>query len=510
MSEYVLELLNIEKSFFKVKVLDNVSLKVRPGEVHALVGENGAGKSTLMKILMGIYRCDSGEIHMDGRPVVFSHPREAIRHGISMIHQELNPILDMEVSENIFLGRELTQVRAGGLSLVDRKKQRQQCTDLFDRLGIQLNPRHLMRNLSVAQQQLVEIVKAISISAKVVVMDEPTSAITDKEVQTLFEQIQKLRAASVAVIYISHKMDEIFRIADRITVLRDGQHIITESIANMDHDRLIHLMVGRQITEIYPKEQVQRGPVLMQVKDFSRSKHFQNISFDLHAGEILGIAGLVGAGRSELVESIFGIHPPTSGELSIRGKVVNLRHPSQSIRHKMALITEDRKFTGLNLKATVEHNISLVHLSSFSKLGVIDFNKEGAAAESKIEQMRIRVFSRKSMLSTLSGGNQQKVVLSKWLLTEPDIIILDEPTRGIDVGAKRDIYLLMGELAKAGKAILMISSEIPEIMGLSDRIIVLAAGRLTGELDRAEFTQENIMRLASKFETSDIEVVSND
>jgi ABC-type sugar transport system ATPase subunit len=510
MPEYVLELRNIDKSFFKVKVLDNVTLQVKPGEVHALVGENGAGKSTLMKILMGIYTHDAGEIYLDGKPVVFSHPREAIHSGIAMIHQELNPVLDMEVAENVFMGREIVKVKAGGLSLVDQKAQRRECAELFARLGIDLEPRKLMRSLSVAQQQLVEIVKAISISAKVVIMDEPTSAITEKEVRTLFEQIQKLKDSSVAVIYISHKMDEIFEIADRITILRDGLHIATESAANMDYERLIRLMVGREIKEIYPKQVVERGPVVLQVKNFSRGKQFENISFDLHAGEILGIAGLVGAGRSELVESIFGIYPPSSGELLIQGKTVHVNSPKASIRNKIALITEDRKYTGLNLKASVEQNISVVHLSALSKFGIINFAKEGEAAETQIDRMRIRVFSRKSMIATLSGGNQQKVVLSKWLLTEPDIIILDEPTRGIDVGAKRDIYLLIGELAKAGKAILMISSEIPEIMGLSDRILVLAAGRLTGILERPDFTQENIMRLASKFETSNHKAASND
>lgn len=506
MAETVLEVREITKSFSNVKVLDSVSLEVHAGEVHALVGENGAGKSTLMKILMGIYAPDSGEIRLNGKPVVFRTPSEAIHHGISMIHQELNPVLDMEVAENIFIGRELTSGSLGALNFVDFSAQRRECVRIFDNLGIQIDPRTLMRDLGVAQQQLVEIAKAISVSAKVVIMDEPTSAITDREINHLFEQIAKLKASNVAVIYISHKLDEVFKIADRITVLRDGQKIATEHIGNMDQERLIRLMVGREITEIYPKQEVERGPVVMQVRNFSRGKHFHEVSFDLHAGEILGLAGLVGAGRSELVETIFGMHLPTSGVLNIHGKAVNLRHPSQAIRNKIALITEDRKYTGLNLKGSVEHNISIVGLNSLARLGMINFQKEADTVERQIGRMRIRVFSRQSLISTLSGGNQQKVVLGKWLLTEPDIIILDEPTRGIDVGAKRDIYLLIGELAKAGKAILMISSDIPEIMGLSDRILVLAAGRLTGELQRSEFSQENIMRLASKFDTSTIEV----
>jgi ABC-type sugar transport system ATPase subunit len=408
----------------------------------------------------------------------------------------------MEVAENIFLGREIKINNLGPLSLVNKKEQRLQTKRLFSRMGINIDPHALMKNLSVAQRQLVEIVKAISLSARIVIMDEPTSAITEKEIKTLFEQIIKLKEENVAIIYISHKLEEIFQIADRITVLRDGHLICTDEAHNMTHDQLIKMMVGREIKEIYPKQNIEPGPVVFEVNDFSRGKHFQNISFNLRAGEILGIAGLVGAGRSELVESIFGITKPDKGEVYIFGKRVNIRHPQAAIGNKVALITEDRKYTGLNLKASVEHNISIVGLESLCKLGLINSRKEGEITESQIKAMRIKVFSRKSMVSSLSGGNQQKVVLAKWLMTEPDIIILDEPTRGIDVGAKRDIYLLMGELAKKGKAILMISSEIPELMGLCDRIMVLAEGKLTGTIERKDFSQETIMRLASKFEAT--------
>lgn len=504
-SDYILEMNHIDKSFFKVKVLDAVTLKVKPGEVHALIGENGAGKSTLVKILMGIYQRDCGDVVINGEEVIFHSPHDAIDHGVSMIHQELNPVLDMEVAENIFLGREIKIINLGPLSLVNKKEQRLQTSKLFSRMGINIDPRALMKNLSVAQRQLVEIVKAISLSARIVIMDEPTSAITEKEVKTLFEQIAKLKAENVAIIYISHKLDEIFQIADRITVLRDGHLICTDEAHNLTNDQLIKMMVGREIKEFYPKQSIEPGPVVFEVKEYSRGKYFQNISFNLRAGEILGIAGLVGAGRSELVESIFGITKPDKGEVRIFGKKVNIRHPQAAIGNKVALITEDRKFTGLNLKTSVEHNISIVGLESLCKLGLINSRKEGEVAESQIKAMRIKVFSRKSMVSSLSGGNQQKVVLAKWLMTEPDIIILDEPTRGIDVGAKRDIYLLMGELAKKGKAILMISSEIPELMGLSDRIMVLAAGKLTGTIDRKDFSQETIMRLASKFEATNHE-----
>lgn len=503
MAAYVLEMKEISKSFSRVKVLDNVTLQVKPGEVHALVGENGAGKSTLMKILMGIYAPDGGEIYIEGRQVQIHNPREAIANGISMIHQELNPVLDMEVAENVFLGRELFQARLGGLSLVDKNRQRRETQKLFEQMDIAINPRSLMRQLSVAQTQLVEIVKAISLSSRVIIMDEPTSALTEKEVKTLFEQIEKLRQQNVAIIYISHKLDEVFQIADRITVLRDGKYIGTDEAANLDTDQLIKMMVGREIKEVFPKQAAERGEAVLEVKGLSRGKHFQDISFCLHAGEILGIAGLVGAGRSELVECIFGITRPTSGEVWVRGEPVRITSPGDAIRNRMALITEDRKFTGLNLKTTVEHNISLASLARLARFWVVDERQEARTATELMEQLKIKAPSRKSMIASLSGGNQQKVVLAKWLMTTPDIIILDEPTRGIDVGSKRDIYLLIGELVKAGKAVLMVSSEIPEIMGLSDRILVLAGGRLTGEIERSEFSQETIMRYASMFGNGD-------
>jgi len=499
-SDFILEMKNIDKSFFKVKVLDQVNFAIRPGEVHALVGENGAGKSTLVKILMGIYERDAGEVLIDGQEVFFHSPREAIDHGVSMIHQELNPVLDMEVAENVFLGREIPSLRFGPLSLVNKKEQRKQTVKLFTKMGLTINPKILMRNLSVAQKQLVEIVKAISLSSRIVIMDEPTSAITNKEVATLFEQIAKLKAENVAIIYISHKMDEIFKIADMITVLRDGQLIHTGAAKDLDKEQIIKMMVGREITEFYPKQNIAPGATLLEVKNLSGGDRFQNVGFSLRAGEILGVAGLVGAGRSEMVETIFGIRRSSNGEIWLNGARVNIGHPKHAIQKKIALITEDRKETGLNLKGTVEHNISIVGLKMLSPFGIINSRREGKAADLQIDKMKIKVISRRSMISSLSGGNQQKVVLSKWLLTEPDIIILDEPTRGIDVGAKRDIYVLMGELARAGKAILMISSEIPELIGLSDRILVLAAGKLTGILERNNFSQENIMRLASKFE----------
>ncbi|MCG8483281.1 MAG: sugar ABC transporter ATP-binding protein [Clostridia bacterium] len=499
MSEYILEMKNICKSFATVPVLDHVNLQIKPGEVHALMGENGAGKSTLMKILMGIYSANSGDVLINGEKVIFKNPKEAMHYGISMIHQELNPILDMEVSENVFVGREIRKMNAGAFSVVDKKQMRKECAELFDALSIPIQPTELMRNLSVAQTQLVEIVKAISLSSKIIIMDEPTSAITDHEVEVLFQQIEVLKSQNVAVIYISHKMDEIFDIADRITVLRDGGYIGTDHKENMSKDKLIKMMVGREITEAFPKVKVDIDEEALSVKNLSYGNKFQNVSFSVRRGEILGIAGLVGAGRSEVVETLFGMNKATSGEVLINGTKKEIHKPLDAIRNKIALITEDRKFTGLNLEATVEENITIVSLNQLFKNGIINKRAEADISEAYIEKLKIKAFSRKALITSLSGGNQQKVVLAKWLLSQPEIIIFDEPTRGIDVGAKREIYLLIGEMVKNGKAVIMISSEIPEIMGLSDRIIVMAGGKLTGEIKKADFSQELIMKYASQF-----------
>lgn len=495
--DYVLEMLDICKSFSGVKVLEGVSLRVKPGEVHALMGENGAGKSTLMKILMGIYKADSGRIALKGNPVELTGPKDAIEKGLSMIHQELNPILDMEVAENVFVGRELTKSAFGPLKIADKKGMREETEMLFREMNLHIPARTTMRKLSVAEMQLVEIVKAISLNANIVIMDEPTSAITEAEVEVLFDQIARLKAQGVAIIYISHKMDEIFQIADTITVLRDGSQAGSAPSAELDREKLISMMVGREIKEVYPKEEAEIGEKILEVKDLCRGHRVRNANFCLHEGEVLGIAGLVGSGRSELVETIFGIVPAEKGSILIRGQEVKIRHPKEAIAHRMALITEDRKQTGLNLKASVEKNISLVSLQKLASAGVMDQKKEAEAADQYIQSLSIKTHSRKTPVVSLSGGNQQKVVLAKWLLNEPDIIIFDEPTRGIDVGAKRDIYLLIGELAKQGKGIVVISSEMPEVMGISDRILVMSEGEIAGELQRDQFTQEAIMHLAS-------------
>ncbi|MGI6152586.1 MAG: sugar ABC transporter ATP-binding protein, partial [Christensenellaceae bacterium] len=497
--EYVVEMKNIVKKFSGIAVLDDVQFNLKPGEVHALMGENGAGKSTLMKILTGIYSKDEGEVFLEGQKVEFTSPMQSIRSGISMIHQELNPILDLSVAENIFVGREKRKNKLGALSVVDKKSMITEARELMQQLDIHVDPRTIMRSLTVAQFQLIEIVKAISMNAKVVIMDEPTSAIAENEVEILFEQIRRLRDNGVGIIYISHKMDEIFRIADRITVLRDGKYIGCETSETLDKDKLISMMVGRDISDIYPKEKVPIGNVVMEVKDLTQEGKFEDISFELHSGEILGVAGLVGAGRTELVECIFGITKADSGTVFINGQNVHIKHPKDAIKHKIALITEDRKFTGLNLEGSVRDNVSIVSISDFAQNGIVNRKKELAVVDDYIDKMRIKTFSKDTLVKSLSGGNQQKVVVAKWLVTEPDIIIMDEPTRGIDVGAKRDIYLLMGEMVKQGKAVIMISSEMPEVMGMSDRIMVLSGGQLAGFVGREEFDQETILRLAAKF-----------
>ena len=495
--EYVLELKNIYKSFPGVKVLEDVTLQVRPGEVHALMGENGAGKSTLMKILMGIYKADQGSIFLEGKETAMHGPKDAMSKVISMIHQELNTVLDMEVAENVFVGRELLKKGMEKLKIVDIARMREETGRYFREMNIDIDPRAKMRTLSVAEMQLVEIVKAISLNSRIIVMDEPTSAITEKEATVLFAQIERLKKQGVAIIYISHKMDEIFRISDTITVLRDGQWIGTKPAKELDNDMLIKMMVGRELTDIYPKDPVEIGDVILEVKNLSRGKKVRDASFSLRKGEVLGIAGLVGAGRSELVETIFGLYPKTGGQIFLHGKEVHIKSAADAIKNKMALITEDRKQTGLNLIVSVKENIASVSIGKLSNHGIVNDKKINEVSEKYIKELKIKTPDGNAIVGNLSGGNQQKVVLAKWLLDEPDIIIFDEPTRGIDIGAKRDIYLLINNLAKEGKAVIVISSEMAEVMGICDRILVMAEGRINGEVQREEFSQEVIMGYAS-------------
>lgn len=496
MSDYILEMRDITKTFARNTVLDKVELLLKPGEVHALMGENGAGKSTLMKILMGIYHRDGGTILLDGEQVEFKNAKQALEHGIAMIHQELNPVLDMQIYENVFLGKEKCLGNVKGIKLVDKKKMQEETKQYLKEVGLEISPLAVMRDLSTAQTQLVEIAKAISWDAKIIIMDEPTSAITDKEVDVLFELIRKLKEQGKSVIYISHKMEEIFKICDTVTVLRDGKYIGRNSTSEITEDKMISMMVGREIKDVYPKREVPIGEIVLEVKNLSQGDVVKDISFQLHAGEILGISGLIGAGRSELVETIFGLRKMSSGEIYLKGQKVDLKSPAVSIKNKIAFVSEDRKVTGLNLISSVRDNICTVSLKQLLEHGMTNKKNENDAADKYIDMLKIKTDSREKTVGDLSGGNQQKVAIAKWLLGDPDIIILDEPTRGIDVGAKRDIYLLMEDLVAAGKAIIMISSEMPEVMGMSDRILVLSEGVLTGEVPRAEFNQEQIMAMS--------------
>lgn len=492
--EYILEIKDISKSFPGVKALDRVQLKVRPGEVHALMGENGAGKSTLMKILMGIYKKDKGgEILFNGKPYEVSSPKEAMDVGVAMIHQELNPIYDMTVYENIFTGREIHKY-----GLVDKKAEIEASRKLIQECGLHVSPTDTLRGLTVAQCQLIEIIKAISVDAKVIIMDEPTAAISDREVEILFSHIRRLKEQGVAIIYISHRMDEIFSICDRVTVYRDGQYIGCGETKDLDENQLIKMMVGREIVDVFPKMEAEIGEVVFEAKNIVRADNkVRNVSISLRKGEILGIGGLVGAGRSELVEGIFGMHRISGGEIFIRGEKVSVRSPRDIIAKGVALVTEDRKVTGLNLRGTINDNIAAVAIRKLLNNGLYSRKKAREASQKYIDRLKIKTPSSDQIVGDLSGGNQQKVVIAKWLLNEPEIIIMDEPTRGIDVGAKRDIYMLIGSLVQQGKSVIMISSEIPELMGVCDRIAVMSEGRLSGEVLRKDFSQERIMALAS-------------
>ncbi|WP_323132693.1 sugar ABC transporter ATP-binding protein [Candidatus Epulonipiscium viviparus] len=498
-----LKMLDITKEYPGVKALKGVQFKLRKGSVHALMGENGAGKSTLMKILCGVETPTEGKIILDGKEVVITDVKTGIDLGISMIHQELSPVLEMTVAENIFLGREITK---GFPKRVDHKTMNQHAKTLLKtQVGIDLDPTRKMKQLSVAQMQMVEIVKAISQQANIIIMDEPTSSITELEVKKLFALIRKLTAEGRSIIYISHKMEEIFQISDEITVFRDGEYIGTDLSANLNDAKLIKMMVGRELNEIYPKEEIPLTDVILQTKNLSKAGKFQDISFSLKRGEILGFAGLVGAGRTELAEAIFGFCPADSGEILINDNLTIINSPADAIKHKIAFISEDRKQIGLNLIASIKDNITLANLEKYCAASIV-INKrlERQITKEYSKKLNIKMTSIDMAVSKLSGGNQQKVILAKWISCNPDIIILDEPTRGIDIGAKAEIYKIMVELAKEGKAIIMITSELPEAIGMSDRIIVLANGKATGVFNRDEFDQEKILMCASGLRKEEI------
>ena len=492
---YKVQMVNISKSFPGVKALDKVNLNLKKGSVHALMGENGAGKSTLMKILAGIKQQDEGDILLNGKKVKFNNPKDSLSHGIAMIHQELNPVLEMTIAENLYLGREF---RIKNTMLLDYKKMNKEAKNLLDKVGLKLNPRTKMVKLTVAQMQMVEIAKAIDHNSEIIIMDEPTSAITDREVDKLFEMIARLKENGTGIIYITHKMDEVFRIADEITVFRDGKHIGTYLASEINSDMLITKMVDRELTEIFPDKKSNIKDVKMSVKNLSYKKKFKDVSFEVRKGEILGLSGLMGAGRTEIVESIFGITKLDSGKIYIDGKEINIKSPRDAIKYNIGLVTEDRKFSGLVLPLSVKENMVLPSVKNFARLRFItNAKKEQNATQKYINELGIKTPGMNQLVKFLSGGNQQKVVLGKWLMTHPNILIFDEPTRGIDIGAKTEIYKIINDLAEQGNAIIFISSEMQEILGMCDRIIVFHEGIKSGELLKAEATQEKLLKLAT-------------
>ena len=502
MAEYKLELKGICKSFPGVKALDNVQLSVRPGTVHALMGENGAGKSTLMKCLFGIYKMDAGEIYLDGEKIDVKDPDDAMSKGIAMVHQELQPVLARSVGENLFLGRFPTK-NYGPLKVIDHKKMYEDTKMWLDEVGMDFDPKAQLGTLSIGQMQSVEIAKAVSHQAKVVIFDEPTSSLSDKEVDALFRIMNDLRDKGVAMIYISHKMDEIKRIADDITVMRDGGYVGTWPAAEMTTDQIIAKMVGRELTNVYPEKDNEIGDVVLEVKDLCsiHEKSFQHVSFKLRKGEILGFGGLVGAQRTELMEGIFGIRGVASGEIYMHGKKVNIKHPIDAMNAGIGLITEDRRGNGIFGCLSIKDNVGVSVYNKYLKgKFILDHKSINKVVDESIEKLRIKTPSMKEHISNLSGGNQQKVIVSRWLANDPDVLIMDEPTRGIDVGAKHEIYEIMNDLTKQGKAIIMISSEMAELLGMSDRVCVMCNGRLTGEItEKEEMSQANVMHFATQF-----------
>lgn len=492
----LLEMKNITKRFPGVLALNKVKLELQYGEVHCLVGENGAGKSTLMKILAGAVPLDEGEIYIEGKKVEISSPFHAQQLGISMIYQEFNLIPYLSIAENIFLGREPKKAKT---PFIDWKKMYKDAEEVLQRVGLNIDVRTPVAELSVAQQQMVEIAKALSIKAKIIVMDEPSATLTDHELKTLFEIIRTLRRQDIGIIYISHRLEELYEIGNRVTVMRDGNYIGTFQIHDVTREDIIKMMVGRELTEEYPKVLLKRGQERLRVENLTRKGVFENISFSVHAGEIVGLTGLVGAGRTEVARAIFGADPIDNGKIYVDGKEVKIHSPQEAISHGIGLLTEDRKNQGLILSMTIRENTTLANLKAITKWLFLNIPEEKKVALKFVDELQIRTPSIEQIAQNLSGGNQQKVVLAKWLFTNSKVLIFDEPTRGIDVGAKAEIFKLMNKLLEQGVAILMISSELPEVLGMCDRILVMHEGRLAGELSREEATQEKIMQLATGY-----------
>ena len=502
MSEYLLELKGVCKSFPGVKALDNVQLALRPGTVHALMGENGAGKSTLMKCLFGIYKMDAGEIYMNGQKIQVDNPDEAMKLGIAMVHQELQPVPARSVAENLFLGR-FPVKKIGPIQMIDHKKMYEDTAYWLHEVKMDFNPKAMLGDLSIGQMQSVEIAKAVSHQAKVVIFDEPTSSLSDNEVEALFRIMNDLRDKGVAMVYISHKMDEIKRIADDITIMRDGTYVGTWPAAELTTDQIIAKMVGRELTNVYPERKNEPGDVILEVNDLCsiHENSFQHVSFNLRKGEILGFGGLVGAQRTELLEGVFGIRGIESGEIKINGTPVKIKKPSDAMKAGIGLITEDRRGNGIFGCLSIKDNVGVSVYNKYLKAGfVLDHKRINGVVDDSIKKLRIKTPNMKEHIANLSGGNQQKVIVARWLANDPDILIMDEPTRGIDVGAKHEIYEIMNDLAAQGKAIIMISSEMAELLGMSDRVYVMCDGKLRGEItEKEEMTQAKVMSYATQF-----------
>jgi len=500
----IIELKDIRKAFPGVQALDGVSLSFYPGEIHALIGENGAGKSTMIKVMGGVYHRDSGQIFVNGKEEEIEDVTHAQNIGISVIHQELSLIPDLTVMENLCLGIE---PRRAGSAFIDKKTMLKRSLEIMEPLGLKINPREFIRDLKTADRQMVEIARAVSRNASLVIMDEPTSSLSSREVATLFEIIRKLKKNNVAVIYVSHILNEVLSLSDKITVLRDGKLIRTMDASEADENLLVKSMVGREIKDYFNKKEKEIGEVVLEVRSLTREPRFADVSFDLRKGEILGISGLVGAGRTEIIRTIFGADQLDSGEIFLNGKQVRIKSSRVAIEMGMGLVPEDRKLEGLMLEASVKNNVSLPSLKTRANHGFLDHKWELTACKEFIKKLKIATPSRSTLTKSLSGGNQQKIVVAKWFAANSRILLLDEPTRGIDVNAKSEMYSLMNDYAKSGGSIIMVSSELPEILGMADRIVVIRQGRVSGILDRDDATEEKIMKLASTIKNEKREVM---
>ena len=488
-----IEMKGIDKSFGSNQVLKDAGFVLKDGEIHALMGENGAGKSTLMKILTGVYTRDAGTVLVDGKEVCYKNPQEAEKAGIVFIYQEINSLFDLTVEENLFMCKEITK----GLGIVDRKAMRAKAQEVMDQMGVSIPVGAVMGDLSVGQQQMVEICKALMADAKVLIMDEPTAALTESETEGLFRVINALKEKGVSIVYISHRMEEIFALCDRITILRDGQYIGTRFIKDINMDDVVQVMIGREIGERFPRRECAIGGEVLKVEGLSHQKIFKDVSFTVHAGEVLGVAGLMGAGRTEIMQAIFGNLPTVAGKIYINGKETRIRNPRQAIKAGIGFITEDRKTEGLLLENSIAENIEICNFGKTANLGIRSKAKRAALVSQGIKDFHIKCFGPEHECGNLSGGNQQKVVLAKWVATDPKILILDEPTRGVDIGAKKEIYSVINDLAAKGVAVVMVSSELPEVLGMSDRIMVVHEGHVTGIIDAATADQAKVMTLAT-------------